>query len=75
MSRAGDRTVNLPAPAAAGNTGRIYVVRRMGGGNDECNVTGVSGGTVVLDNDVGDRKAIQVQSDGSAWYIIAESYH
>ena len=65
---------NLPAPAA-GNLGRIYVVRRMGGGTNECNVTGVSGGTVVLDSDIGDRKAIQVQSDGASWFIIAESYN
>jgi len=66
----GNRTVNLPA--AAGNAGRIYVVRRTGTGND-CSVTGVSGGTVVLQ--FGGRRGIMVQSDGSAWWLIAEAYN
>jgi hypothetical protein len=70
-----DRTVNLPA-AAVGNRGRMYVVRRVGSGNDQCNVTGVAGGTVILDNGfVNTRRAIMVQSDGSSWYLIAESYN
>jgi hypothetical protein len=68
-----DRTVNLPT-AAAGNTGRMYVVRRVGSGNNECNVTGVSGGTVVLDNG-GARRSIIVQSDGSTWQILGEAYN
>jgi hypothetical protein len=67
------RTVNLPA-AAAGNTGRIYVVRRIGSGNNECNVSSVLGGTVALDNG-GARRAIIVQSDGSQWVIIGEAYN
>jgi hypothetical protein len=69
-----DRTVNLPA-AAAGNTGRIYVVRRIGSGTNECNVSSVQGGTAVLDSGGGERRAIIVQSDGSQWNIIGESYN
>jgi hypothetical protein len=69
-----DRTVNLPS--ASGNAGRIYVVRRVGSGNDECNVSSVQGGTVTLDNGiVNTRRAIMVQSDGTTWWIIAESYN
>jgi hypothetical protein len=69
-----DRTVNLPS--ASGNAGRIYVVRRVGSGNDSCSVTGVAGGTVILDNGITNtRRAVMVQSDGSSWWIIAESYN
>ena len=68
--QSGDRTVNLPA-AAAGNNGRIYVVRRTGTGND-CSVTGVSGGTITLQ--FGGRRAVMVISDGAAWWLIAEVY-
>ena len=65
-----DRTVTLPP--AASNGGRIYVVRRVGGGNNQCNVTPVQGGTLVLDN-AGQTRAIMVQSDGTTWYILAET--
>ena len=68
-----DRTVTLPT-AAAGNVGRIYVIRRVGGGNNECNVSSVQGGTVALDNS-GARRAITVQSDGSSWWILGEAYN
>ena len=44
-------------------------------GTNQCNVTGISGGTIALDTGGGERRAVQVQSDGSAWYIIAESYN
>lgn len=66
-----DRTITLPA--AASNGGRIYVVRRVGTGGNECNVTPVQGGTAVLDSG-GAHRSIVVQSDGATWYIIAESY-
>jgi Collagen triple helix repeat (20 copies) len=65
-----DRTVTLPP--AASNGGRIYVVRRVGGGNSQCNVTPVQAGTVVLDN-AGQTRAIMVQSDGTTWHILAET--
>ena len=68
----GDRTVNLPA--AAGNLGRVYVVRRTGGGSSVCNVDVVAGGTVVLGTTAGARRAIMVQSDGASWFIIADAY-
>ena len=64
----GNRTVNLPA--ASTNTGRIYAVRRTGTGNN-CSIPGVAGGTVTL-SFLGLR-AIMVQSDGTSWWIIADS--
>ncbi len=66
----GNRTITLPDPTA--NTGRIYVVRRVGGGTSQCNVTLVQGGTVVLDNGTSQR-SIVVQSDGATWYILADT--
>jgi len=66
------RTITLPT--AASNSGRIYVVRRVGTGNSECTVTPVQGGTVLLDNGSGDPRAVTVQSDGTTWYVIAEAY-
>jgi hypothetical protein len=69
----GDRVVDLPA--ATGNTGRLYVVRLTGNLSNNCTVNGVAGGTVVLQALASTRRAITVQSDGSSWWIIAESYN
>ncbi len=66
-----DRTVTLPA--AASNGGRIYYIRRVGGGNNQCNVTPVQGGNFVLDNGAVARGII-VQSDGATWWVIAQTF-
>jgi hypothetical protein len=65
-----DRNVTLPA--ASGNAGKVFVVRRVGTGGNECNVVGVQGGTAILDS--GSRRGVQVQSDGSGWWVIAETF-
>jgi hypothetical protein len=69
---ASNRTITLPS--AAGNGGRMFVVRRIGGGSSLCNVTPVHGGTLALDDGPFDRRAITVQSDGATWWVIGESY-
>ena len=43
---AANRTITLPSAAA--NSGRVYVVRRVGTGSNDCTVTPVQGGTRVL---------------------------
>jgi hypothetical protein len=65
-----DRTVTLPPPSSNGGT--IYVVRRVGGDNNQCNLTPAQSGTVVLDN-AGATRSIMVQSDGTTWHILAEA--
>jgi hypothetical protein len=67
-------TPTVTLPSAAGNPGRTFAIRRVGSGNKECNVTPVQGGTVALDNSSFTPRAIQVQSDGMTWWIIAQSY-
>ena len=65
-----DRTVTLPDPTTHG--GRIFVVKRVGGGNNQCNVTPVAGVTYVLDNG-GVVRGITVQSDGALWHTLGET--
>jgi hypothetical protein len=67
-------TPTVTLPSAAGNPGRIFVIRRVGSGNNQCNVTPVQGGTVALDNTAFVPRAINVQSDGATWWIIAQAY-
>jgi len=64
--------VTVTLPSAAANPGKIYVVRRVGGGNNQCTVTSVQGGPLALDNG-GAPRAVQVQSDGATWWIIAQT--
>jgi hypothetical protein len=64
--------VTVTLPSAATNPGKIFVVRRVGGGNNQCNVTPVSGGTQVLDNGNATR-AVQLQSDGTVWWVIGST--
>ena len=67
-------TPTVTLPSAASNPGRIFVIRRVGSGNNNCFVTPVQGGTVELDNNAFVPRAIQVQSDGTTWWIIAQAY-
>ena len=67
---AADRTVTLPDPTT--NGGRIYVIKRVGTGNNQCNVTPVAGVTYVLDNG-GVVRGITVQSDGALWHTLGET--
>jgi len=64
--------VAVTLPSAAANPGKVYVLRRVGGGNNQCNVTPVQGGLFVLDN-AGSTRAVQVQSDGTTWWIIGST--
>lgn len=63
-------TVTLP-PAAL-HAGRILTVRRVGGGNNQCNLTPVQGGLVVLDN-AGQTRGVVLQSDNVVWWILSET--
>jgi len=65
-----DRLITLPSAAA--NLGRMYLIRRIGGGNNECFVTPVQGGPLTLDN--GNTEGVLVQSDGTTWYVMT-LYH
>jgi hypothetical protein len=69
----GSRVVNLPA--AAGNTGRLYLVRLVGNLSNTCTVNGVAGGAAVLQTGAFNRRAITVQSDGASWWTVSESYN
>ena len=68
-------TPTITLPAASANRGRIYIIRRVGSAANECYVTSVQGGTVTLDNNAFVPRSIQVQSDGTTWWIIAQSYY
>jgi hypothetical protein len=65
----------ITLPAASSNSGRIFFIRRVGSGNNQCSVTLVQGGTVTLDNSTFVPRAIQVQSDGTTWWMIGQSYN
>jgi len=65
--------IDVTLPAATANGGRIFVIRRIGGGNNECNVAPVQGLTFVLDNG-GVARGIVVQSNGSFWYVISQTF-
>ena len=68
------KQMNLPA-AAAGNAGRIYVIKRVNTSNNICQVVGVStidgGSTITLSSPGSFYNAITVQSDGTRWLIIS----
>jgi hypothetical protein len=65
-----DRVITLPSAAA--NLGRMFLIRRVGGGNNECFVTPVQGGPYTLDN--GQVEGVMVQSNGTTWYVMT-FYH
>ncbi len=67
-----NRTITLPS--AASNGGRVYVVRRVGTGSNDCTVTPVQGGTRVLNDGFLQPRAVTVQSDGTTWWIASEAY-
>jgi len=62
-------------PAAASNTGRIFVVKRIDtGACDVAPVAALDGGpTVTLSAGVGNRGSVTVQSDGSTWWVIGQA--
>lgn len=60
-------TKNVTLPAAASSTGRILVIRRIGG--SVCSVSLVEGGALVLGNNDG----VTVQSNGTFWYSISRN--
>ena len=66
--------VTVTLPPAFTNPGKIFVVRRVGGGNNQCIVTPVSGGNSILDNG-GATRAVQLQSDGTDWWVISSTVH
>lgn len=59
-----DRTITMPS-AAAGQ-GRIYMIRRVGTGSNNCTVTPVAGNPV-LSNGFLDIQGITLTSDGTNW--------
>jgi hypothetical protein len=74
--------VTVTLPSAAGNTGRIFRVKRINPTNavqDRCFVTpvGTSGGTATITLDPPDATAtninstLTVVSDGTKWWVIA----
>jgi hypothetical protein len=68
----GARTVTLPA--AASNAGKVFFIRMVGTFGNACTVTPVDGATVVLDDGILQPRAVQVQSDGTAWWSVAKSF-
>jgi hypothetical protein len=67
-------------PSAAANVGKVFVIKRItDSGHNGCVVSGVAaldgGPNVSLSAPltVGGISAITVQSDGTNWYIVAES--
>jgi hypothetical protein len=66
-----NRTITLPA--ASSNGGRVYVIRRVGAGSNTCTVSPVQGGPVLSDGFLAPR-AMTVQSDGTNWWTVSESY-
>jgi len=64
----------MTLPAAASHTGRMFTIKRLGGGN--CTVAGVAaldGGPnigLVAPGAGNSGNSITVQSDGTAWYLI-----
>ena len=71
----GVKTVTLPAATA--NAGRIFVVKRVsaGGSGNGCQVTPIAtvdgGPNLVLQAPSNSSSGIHVQSDGTAWWVIA----
>lgn len=71
----GVKTVTLPAANA--NAGRIFVVKRVsaGGSGNGCQVTPIAavdgGPNLVLQAPSNSSSGIHVQSDGTAWWVIA----
>jgi hypothetical protein len=74
----GGTTKTMTLPSAAGNTGRIFVVKRINAaGTGACELSGVAaldGGPIVtLSAPTGSNNAVMVQSDGSNWWIIGNN--
>jgi hypothetical protein len=64
----------MTLPAAASNTGKVFVIKRIGVSG--CNVSGVSaadGNPFVLNAPLGGTSAIMVQSDGTTWWVLAHA--
>ena len=70
-------TKTMTLPAAATNTGRIFVIKRLSTGTRVCDVSGVSasdgGPTVTLAAPGLVNNAITVQSDGTSWFITGNN--
>jgi len=72
----GGQAKTMTLPPAASNTGRIFVIKRVGPvGTGACSVSGVStqdgGDPLALTLPGGGESAITVQSDGATWWVIA----
>ena len=71
-------TKTLTLPSAAGNTGKVFIIKRIGAGG--CSVSGVAavdgGSSIFLSapGTAGGSSAIMVQSDGTNWYIMAQAF-
>jgi hypothetical protein len=74
--------VTVTLPSAAGNTGRVFRVKRINANNatsDRCFLTpvGTTGGTATVTLDAPDATAtninstLTVVSDGAKWWVIA----
>jgi hypothetical protein len=71
-------TKTMTLPSAAGNTGRIYVLKRINAaGTGACEASGVAvldGGPIVtLSAPSITSNSITVQSDGSNWWVIGKN--
>ena len=69
----GAANVALTMPAAAGNTGRIFVIRRMGAGGGDCTIAPVAGGGT-LNTGFLEPRATTFMSDGANWYPISQAF-
>ncbi|TMH32299.1 MAG: hypothetical protein E6H66_14320 [Betaproteobacteria bacterium] len=71
----GAATKHMVLPAAASNTGRIFVIKRISTSSGACDVQGVAnvdgGPNYVLSSPPTTPNAVTVQSDGTNWYIIS----
>jgi len=67
----------MTLPAAASNTGRIFVIKRTSTSAGACQVVGVAaldgGPNFTLSSPPTLPNAITVQSDGTNWYIISSN--
>jgi hypothetical protein len=70
-------TVHLTLPSAAGQTGKIYVLKRVSPVTFNCDVIGL---TATEGNPIGlgvpggsANSALVVQSDGTSWWIISRT--
>ena len=73
----GGATKHVTLPAAAGNLGKVYVIKRICGVTNNCDVIGL---TATEGNPFGlgvpggsANSSIIVQSDGSSWWIMSNT--